>query len=199
MQTHMAGATAHFNADQMALIAHTPRPLLLRFGKETAGANADHTIVVVMPPGPVLKEGPHQVCKALFVCSPKALQGLDLIKVVTIPLSYRPIDTNFPNQMRHTFFAAMHAGAFKTTNIADKQEHTLLILESSVLSKIPETSFQTPDYVVCLMSDAPHERHSVKSLHACVCNVSLYASPDIRCAHHGQCSAHDELASARQR
>ena len=86
-------AAAHFNADQMAFIAHTPCPLLLRLCEEAASANANHTVVVVMPPSPVLKEGPHQLCKALLVCIPKALQGLNVIKVVTIPLPYSPAST----------------------------------------------------------------------------------------------------------
>ena len=90
----MPGATkvseAYLDTDKMALIANSAGPLLLALGQEAACAHAHYSIFVVMLPGPLLKECPHKIAQIFFVCFPKILQLLDVIKVVTHPLPDSP-------------------------------------------------------------------------------------------------------------
>lgn len=63
---------------QVSLIADTPRPVLVLLAQEAAGAHTDDVRGVVMPPGPVFEEGPHQLAQALAVVAAKVAQGLHL-------------------------------------------------------------------------------------------------------------------------
>ena len=72
----------------MALVADAAGPVLLGLGQQAAGADADHGVVVVVPPRPILKKGPHQLRQRLPVVAPEALHGL--VVVVAAPPPDRP-------------------------------------------------------------------------------------------------------------
>lgn len=70
-----------FDADQVSVSAHPLRPALLCLGHKGASSDRDDRIAVVVPPCPVLKEIPDQICQRLPVLSATLLHRRNLVEL----------------------------------------------------------------------------------------------------------------------
>eukprot|EP00242_Pyramimonas_sp_CCMP2087_P004100 CAMPEP_0198219242 /NCGR_PEP_ID=MMETSP1445-20131203/73212_1 /TAXON_ID=36898 /ORGANISM="Pyramimonas sp., Strain CCMP2087" /LENGTH=134 /DNA_ID=CAMNT_0043896575 /DNA_START=602 /DNA_END=1003 /DNA_ORIENTATION=+ len=72
------------DADEVALVAHAPRPLFRRFRHTPSDPDAGNLVGVVMAPGPVVKERVQQVRQAVLVLAAKLLHPVHLVVVCAV-------------------------------------------------------------------------------------------------------------------
>mmetsp|Transcript_33883 Transcript_33883/g.84945 ORF Transcript_33883/g.84945 Transcript_33883/m.84945 type:complete len:270 (+) Transcript_33883:1-810(+) len=84
----VVGLEGVLDADEVALRADALGPALLRLGEEAAAADADDSVAVVVPPGPVLEKRPHQLRERLGVGLAKAGERGQVVAVVAAPLAH---------------------------------------------------------------------------------------------------------------
>jgi hypothetical protein len=88
-QLHSGNGT-DLNAHKVALVAHSAGPLLLPLCQEASSAHADHMIVVVMLPRPVLEERPDKLGQRLGVLTSEVLHQVHIVHVLALPWTHHP-------------------------------------------------------------------------------------------------------------